>query len=325
VPDSSARPPRSPWDPPPRGGRSRRPPRRRGNRAPAIALLAAAVVVVAAVIAMASGGGGGSASHHAAHAANHRHRAAAHRPVPPAHPALVPPASPAPRTVRVPILMYHRVHAYATELTKSLPDLTVEPPAFAAELTALQRAGYRSITVAQLFGALFRGAPLPPKPVLISADDGYLDDLTQILPVLRAHRMTAVFFIITGRFHEPGFLTASQVRRLDQAGMDIGAHTRDHVDLPGIGAAQLANEVAGSRQDLQRLLGHPVAAFAYPAGRFDDASVAAVRQAGFALAVTTQPGEQESARQPLLMPRVRVGRSMTPQGLLSCLASGGGC
>ena len=284
--------------------------------------------MVVAVIAMASGGGGGRpASHRAARAsvAHHPLAAARHAARAASHPALVPPASPAPRTVRVPILMYHRVHAYATELTKSLPDLTVEPPVFAAEMTALQQAGYRSITVAQLFGALFHGAPLPPKPVLISADDGYLDDLTQMLPVLEAHHMTAVFFIITGRFHEPGFLTASQVRRLDADGMDIGAHTRSHVDLPGIGAAALADQVAGSRDDLQRLLGHPVAAFAYPAGRFDDASVAAVRQAGFALAVTTQPGEQESSTQPLLMPRVRVGRSMTPQGLLSCLASGGGC
>jgi peptidoglycan/xylan/chitin deacetylase (PgdA/CDA1 family) len=315
VPDSRARPQRSPWD---------RPPRPR-NRTPVVALLAGAVIVVAAVIAMASGGGG-SASRHAAHArAVHHAHAAHHAARAPSHPALVPPANPVPRTLRVPILMYHRVHAYATELTKSLPDLTVEPPVFAAEMTALQQAGYHSITVAQLFGALFHGAPLPPRPVLISADDGYLDDLTQMLPVLQAHRMTAVFFIITGRFHEPGFLTASQVRRLDRAGMDIGAHTRSHVDLPGIGAAALADQVAGSRQDLQRLLGHPVAAFAYPAGRFDDPSVAAVKQAGFALAVTTQPGEQESSTQPLLMPRVRVGRSMTPQGLLSCLASGGAC
>ena len=109
------------------------------------------------------------------------------------------------------------------------------------------------------------------------------------------------------------------------AGMDIGAHTRDHVDLPGIGAEQLQHEVAGSRHDLEHLLGHPVAAFAYPAGRFDDAAVAAVRQAGFALAVTTQPGAQESSRQPLLMPRVRVGRDMTPQQLVGCLAAGGAC
>ncbi|HEX4805881.1 MAG TPA: polysaccharide deacetylase family protein, partial [Conexibacter sp.] len=240
------------------------------------------------------------------------------------HPALVAPAHPVARTLRVPILMYHRVHLYATELTKSLPDLTVEPAVFAAEVAALARAGYHSVTVAQLFGALFHGAPLPPKPVMLSFDDGYVDDVTQVLPVLRANHMTGVFFIITGRFHEAGFVDEAQVRQLDAAGMDVGAHTRHHVDLPGLPAATLQSEIAGSRTDLERVLHHPVAAFAYPAGRFDAASVAAVRQAGFALAVTTQPGMDLSSRQPLLLPRVRVGRATTPAGLLSCLA-GAGC
>jgi peptidoglycan/xylan/chitin deacetylase (PgdA/CDA1 family) len=84
-------------------------------------------------------------------------------------------------------------------------------------------------------------------------------------------------------------------------------------------AAELQSEVAGSRTDLERVVGHPIAAFAYPAGRFDAASVAAVRQAGFALAVTTQPGMQLSSQQPLLLPRVRVSRTTTPAGLVGCL------
>ncbi len=283
-------------------------------------LLGLAAALTALVLAGCGGSGRAPAATARRAAAPHAHPA--HRVAP--HPALVLPAHPAPRTLRVPILMYHRVHLYATELTKSLPDLTVEPSVFAAEVAALARAGYHSVTVAQLYGALFRGAPLPPKPVMLSFDDGYVDDVTQILPVLRAHRMTGVFFIITGRFHEPGFVDAAQVRELDAAGMDVGAHTRHHVDLPGLPAATLTSEIAGSRADLERVLGHPVAAFAYPAGRFDAASVAAVWQAGFALAVTTQPGMELSSQQPLLLARVRVGRATTPAGLLSCLA-GGGC
>jgi len=286
------------------------------------AVLLLVLCALVAGLAACGGSGAGPATTVAARHASAR----PHRRVPPpvAHPALVAPANPAPRTVRVPILMYHRVHLYATELTKSLPDLTVEPSVFAAEIAALRRAGYHSVTVAQLFDALFHGAPLPPKPVMLSFDDGYVDDVTQILPVLRANGMTGVFFIITGRFAEPGFVNQAQVRQLDAAGMDVGAHTRHHVDLPGLPAATLASEVAGSRQDLERVLGHPVAAFAYPAGRYDAASEAAVRQAGFALAVTTEPGMQLSSQQALLLPRVRVGRTTTPVGLLGCLA-GRGC
>lgn len=295
--------------------------------APVALLLAVAATVGVLTSGGAGGGDGALASrdvvgrggHHGRRDPASHHRARARARARALHRRLRLPAHPVARTLRVPILMYHRVHAYATELTKSLPELTVEPARFAAEVRALAAAGYRTVTVAQLYRALFHGGRLPRRPVLLTFDDGYVDDVAQVLPVLRAHRMTAAFFIITGRFHEPGFLDRAQVRRLDAAGMDVGAHTRDHVDLPGLPAAMLDREVAGSRRDLQRLLHHPIAAFAYPAGRYDAATVAAVRRAGFALAVTTEPGSELSSQRSLLLPRVRVNGSTTPVALLACV------
>src|SRR5947209_11659101 len=227
----------------------------------------------------------------------------------------VPAAAPA-RSVGVPILTYHRVHVWATELTKSVPDLTVEPPEFAAQMAALARAGYHTISQRQLFEALYRGAALPPKPVLISVDDGYEDDVTQILPVLQREPMVATFYVVTARFHEPGFLSADQVRELDAAGMDVGAHTRHHVALPALGPTLLQSEVAGSRRDLESVLGHPVYWFAYPFGELDAATVAAVERAGYLLAATTRSGTVESTTAPLEMPRIHVGRAATVAGVL---------
>ncbi|MCA1683423.1 MAG: polysaccharide deacetylase family protein, partial [Actinobacteria bacterium] len=164
--------------------------------------------------------------------------------------------------------------------------------------------------------ALYRGARLPAHPVLITVDDGYIDDLVRILPVLRRNHMVATFFVITGRFHEPGFLTARQVRRIDQAGMDVGDHTRDHVDLTTVAPDMLRREVAGSRAVLQRVLGHPVYFFAYPFGKLDDSVAAAVGSAGFTMAYTTAYGTQESTSAPLRMPRLHVGRAETPGGVV---------
>jgi peptidoglycan/xylan/chitin deacetylase (PgdA/CDA1 family) len=228
----------------------------------------------------------------------------------------VPPPNPALRTVHVPVLTYHRV--------VSLPavgqlDLIVDPANFAAELAALARAGYHTITQEQLFGALYRGASLPSKPILISVDDGYVDDIRTILPDLERYHMVATFFVITGRMTEPGFLSAAQIRALDRAGMDIGDHTAHHVDLALLSAAQLRNETSGSRHVLESVVGHPVYSFAYPFGAYDAAAVAAVRAAGFTLAYTTAAGTTESTRAPLTMPRLHVGRSETPEGLLSLL------
>ena len=293
----------------------------------------AAVLVTAALLAgcggSGSGGAGGGQSGSGSRSGNSGTGAGASAAggAPRKVASLILPSQPVARSVRVPILTYHRVHVLATEFKQSIPDETVEPSVFAAEIAALDQAGYHSITQAQLFGALFHGAALPSRPVLITVDDGYVDDVKQILPVLRAHHMVATFYIITGRFHEQGFLNPTEVRRLDAAGMDIGAHTRTHADLPLLSAAQMRAEIEGSRRDLQRVLGHFVYFFAYPYGAENPAVVDAVRRAGFSLAVTTQGGTQESSQSPLTMPRIHVGRSSTPQSILACMsaAAGSGC
>ncbi len=60
-------------------------------------------------------------------------------------------------------------------------------------------------------------------------------------------------------------------------------------------------------------------AFAYPFGAYNDAVVAAVRAAGFTLAYTTAGGTTESTSAPLTMPRIHVGRSETPSGVIGLL------
>jgi peptidoglycan/xylan/chitin deacetylase (PgdA/CDA1 family) len=194
-------------------------------------------------------------------------------------------------------------------------DLIVDPVNFAAELKALHDAGYRTIHQAQLFDALYKGAPLPPKPIIISVDDGYVDDVRTILPDLKRWHMVATFFVITGHTHEPGFVTARQIKQLDDAGMDVGDHTAHHVDLRLLTPSQLKMETAGSRHALQKIVGHPVYFFAYPFGYFNDAVVRAVHGAGFTMAYTTEGGITESSEAPLTMPRLHVSRDTDPGGL----------
>jgi peptidoglycan/xylan/chitin deacetylase (PgdA/CDA1 family) len=234
-------------------------------------------------------------------------------------PKLIPPAGAPERSVRVPVLTFHRVAPLKPGAPAITTDLTVDPANFDAELAALQNAGYHTVSQAQLFGALYHGTPLPPKPVLISVDDGYVDDVTRILPALQRHHMVATFFVITGRFTMPGFLDPGQVRRLDRAGMDIGDHTAHHVDLRLLTPAQLRAETLGSRRVMQRTLGHFVYAFAYPFGAENQAVLDAVRAAGFTMAYTTAGGTTESTSAPLLMPRLHIGRAVTPSGLLALL------
>jgi len=229
----------------------------------------------------------------------------------------MPARTPRARVVPVRILTYHRVTAVARELIKSQPDETVEPITFFGELVALKHSGFHTISQTQLFRALVEGAALPSRPVMITVDDGYRDDVATILPMLRHFGDVATFYVVTGRLHEPGLLKASDVRLLDRAGMDVGAHTRHHVVLTDIPAADAQPEIRGSREDLQRILGHPVYWFAYPFGSVDEGVEAQVRKAGYLLAVTTAGGRAPSSRQLLTLPRVHVGRAVTPDQIVA--------
>lgn len=240
------------------------------------------------------------------------HPPVAHHPVP----VLIPPPGAPVRTVHVPVLTYHRV---APLSAVGITDLKVEPTTFVSTLEALKAGGYHTIHQWQLFDALYKGAALPSKPVIISVDDGYVDDVRTILPALQRFHMVGTFFVITGRMTEPGFLNADQIRQLDQAGMDVGDHTAHHVDLRLLTASQLQMEIAGSRHVLERVLGHPVYAFAYPFGAYNDAVLSELKSAGFTLAYTTAGGSSESSANPLTMPRIHVGRAESPSGVVSLL------
>lgn len=277
--------------------------------------------LIAVTVALAGCGGGGGSSTPATtkatttRAAAHSHR----RPVvarPVTVPTLIPPANPAPRTVQVPVLTYHRVH---TLPAVGQLDEIVDPANFAAEMQALHAAGYHTIHQWQLFDALYKGAPLPPKPIIVSVDDGYVDDVRSILPALQRYHMVATFFVITGRTSEPGFLNDTQIRELDRAGMDVGDHTVHHVDLTQLSGSELQMETAGSVRALEHILGHPVYYFAYPFGTFNATVEQALHAAGITMAYTTQGGTTESTSAPLAMPRLHVGRDETPSGLISLL------
>lgn len=210
------------------------------------------------------------------------------------------------RTLWVPILMYHRVGGVPAHAAGPfIRGLTVAPRVFAVEMEWLARNGFHVISQVQLLEALEWGAKLPPKPVMITFDDGYRDVLYNAAPILRRLHMPATAYVITARVGgpDPSFLDWGELRTLERDGFTIGSHTEHHLDLTALAPAQAWRELAGSRAILERRLGRPVLWLAYPGGREDAQVVALTRRAGYLLAVTTQPGDVQSARQPLLLHR----------------------
>ena len=173
----------------------------------------------------------------------------------------------------IPILMYHSVSDTAAA---SIRGLSVRPKAFAEQVAYLANNGFTGLTFGELCRLRRSGEPLPQRPVVLTFDDGYADLVEEALPVLTSHGFPATVFITTGWLDDAGqraagtppdrMLTWRQLAVLEQAGVEIGAHSHSHPQLDQIPVKQLRAELADPKSLLEDRLGHSVATLAYPYG-----------------------------------------------------------
>ena len=207
------------------------------------------------------------------------------------------------------ILMYHHVSTHIADGPYGRA-LTVSPDEFDRQLQWLKRRQCEGVGVHRLVDDV-RTRRLRGCEVALTFDDGYADALTEAVPLLARYQDSGTFFITTGYLGTSDHLSKLGVRRLAQAGMEVGAHTVTHPDLTLLGVPEVRSEVRASRAALQSLSGQPVDAFAYPAGRYNESVETAVKEAGYDLAVSTDAGMLTTAalrRDMYALPRYRVLR-----------------
>ena len=184
-------------------------------------------------------------------------------------------------SLRVPILVYHSVMPHHPGQTAEQRVLDVSDSVFTEQLRYLVDGGYHVVSFGALVDALEGRDTLPKRAVVLTFDDGWVNQYHHAFPILRRFGMTATFFVFTTPIgKDPKLMTWDQLRELQAAGMTIGSHTRTHPVLPDYHAA-LHNEVEMSRADLEKHLGHAPDFFAYPFGAWDSASAAWARTAGY--------------------------------------------
>lgn len=222
-----------------------------------------------------------------------------------------------PYTGPVPILEYH-VLGEPPE-SEEYPELFVARPDFRHQLEWLDENGYQAVTLEQVEDAWYRGGTLPPKPVVLSFDDGYRPQFTFALPQLRKHGWAGVLNLKA----EGSDLYESNVKAMIAAGWELASHTVNHSDLTTLGPEELEYEVDESRKMLQREFGVPVKNFCYPAGQFDSTVIEAVEAAGYEAATTEIPGYAEKDS-PYELARFEILRSTGVEGLAEDLRTGEG-
>lgn len=164
---------------------------------------------------------------------------------------------------------------------------------FESQMSWLKRRGYRVITLEELITCII-GHNLPPaRSVVITFDDGYMDNFSLAYPILHRYNFPATFFLVSHRPDNSNYwdqdealanrplLSLEEILEMSRHGMQFGAHGRTHKSLTSIGKEKLTAEVEGSKSDLEKELDLPIHLFAYPYGEYDEFTHLIAEKAGY--------------------------------------------
>ena len=217
------------------------------------------------------------------------------------------------------VLMYHKVN--------DVPEnpLSVPVSVFDEQLSQLREFGYAVVSLDDVLAHYRGSAPLPQRPVLITFDDGYRDNLEHAAPVLARHGYAAVIFIPIGYLddrrplpHEErlasrgvinGTVDWGELRELEAAGVRVESHGISHRPLADLELDEAAREIVLSKLRLEERLGREVRAFAYVKGseaHYKAVHLSLVRQAGYELAFTSVSGANGPQTDPLRLHRYNI-------------------
>ena len=213
----------------------------------------------------------------------------------------------------VPVLMWHNL------AEESSGDMTISVDTFRAQIEALHEAGFKTVSLQQLYDYVHFGTELPEKPIVLTFDDGYFSNYEYAFPILQEYDMQATIFAIgvsvgkdtykdTDHAMTPHF-GADEAREMVDSGLiSVQSHTFDMHQWPPVedGNAQVREtllpfdgeadadyeaaveaDFAESRELLESITGQPVNALAFPEGAYVTLTQDALRSAGAELTFTT--------------------------------------
>jgi peptidoglycan/xylan/chitin deacetylase (PgdA/CDA1 family) len=217
------------------------------------------------------------------------------------------------------VLMYHKVNDVDDN------TVTVPPSAFDEQMAQLRELDYTVVSLDDVIDHYVDRKPLPSRAVLITFDDGYLDNLENAVPILQRHGYPAVLFAPIGYLgarrplpHDEHLaargivnptLDWSQLAELEQSGIRVESHGIGHRPLADLEVDEAAREITLSKLRLEDALGRPIRAFAYVKGseaHYRPVHLSLLRQAGYDVAFTSISGGNGSHTDPLQLHRYNV-------------------
>jgi peptidoglycan/xylan/chitin deacetylase (PgdA/CDA1 family) len=204
---------------------------------------------------------------------------------------------------RLPVLMYHGLHASDRDAGRFDAVYSVTPDQFAAQMDWLCANRYRS--------TLLDDAGVPTgQRVVISFDDGDISNLDVALPLLHERGMVAEFFVTSDFVGQPGMLAAQDINLLARTGMGVQSHGRSHRFLEDLDGESMYAELRDSKQRLETASGVQVTAIAFPGGRGGGRERDAALGLGYRHVLGSVPGTNRWRKPHECYERIAITRDM---------------
>ena len=222
--------------------------------------------------------------------------------------------------INIPILMYHSIESMPKSTV--MRSLHVPPRRFKFQMWMLKVLGYKGLSIKKLKPYL--DGDKHGKVVGITFDDGYQNNLINAAPVLMKYNFSATCYIVSEsigssniwdldkKITQRPLMTEDEIYKWLSLGMDIGAHTKTHVDLTSISEQKVQNEIYDCKIELEKIFKVSISDFCYPFGRFNELVCSITKNAGYLSATTMLRGRANSKSNRLQLPRIPINHRTLP-------------
>ncbi|RKN74228.1 polysaccharide deacetylase family protein [Paenibacillus ginsengarvi] len=187
-------------------------------------------------------------------------------------------------------------------------NAVLDPKKLDEQMAHLSKEGYTALTLQQFIGIWDGHMEAPAKPVLLTFDDGYTDNYTEAMPILRKYGFTATMFVSPGMTGQDGYFAEwEQIREMRDAGWDIQPHGMSHPYMHKLPLDKQRYEIAESIKQLKEQTGLDTYVFCYPYGMRNGDTLKLLEESKVRFAFTIDQGRTEPSQNPLLLKRIFVG------------------
>jgi peptidoglycan/xylan/chitin deacetylase (PgdA/CDA1 family) len=220
-----------------------------------------------------------------------------------------------PEGISIPVLMYHAVD----DNVWGYADLFISPETMESHLQYLTENGFDLIHFEDM-----KNLDQYDKPVILTVDDGYLDNYTNLYPLLQKYNAKATIFVVTSSIGHLGTsMTPEQVKELaDSELVSIQSHTVSHLVLRTLDDARQTEEMVRSKLEVARLSGREPFVVSYPTGQYNLYTLQTAAE-HYRFAVIVEPETYITGSDPVRICRYNIRPTTTLENLATMVADAG--